>query len=381
MKAHACERCGQRIFFENTRCENCGATLGFDADALRMRAFEVSAEGVWTSVAEAGDVPPLRPCANYVNQNVCNWLVAGDDPNPLCRSCRTTRVLPDLGKPENRDYWGAIEAAKRRMVYSLLALGLPLPGKGEDFEHGVAFEFLEELTPTFKVLTGHDDGVITLNIAEADDAQRERLRHHLHEPARTLLGHFRHEIGHYYWDRLVRGTSWEEPFRALFGDERQDYAAALHAHYQSPKADWMSSFVSVYASSHPWEDWAECWAHYLHMLDGLETAEAWGLELRDAVPGTPPVKARALTPGSKHLERNLVQNWLPVSQFVNAMARSLGAHDSYPFVVPTPVIDKLSFIHDVIRAAVRGEVPMNFTPAIPAEDPVPQTSTTEPSPA
>jgi len=361
MKTLSCERCGQRVFFENVACENCGAALGFVPAEMRMASFDIDDDSSWKRVTT--EDTSLQPCSNYTQHQVCNWMVPTGSANLLCPSCATTFIVPALSKAENLAYWQLIEQAKRRLFYSLLSLKLPTPSKAQDAEHGLSFQFLEQLTPTEKVMTGHDSGVITLNIAEADDAQREQARAHLHEPYRTLLGHFRHEIGHYYWDRLVDGSPWIDEFRTLFGDERADYAQALAAHYASPAADWQQNFVSSYASSHPWEDWAECWAHYMHLQDGLETAAAWGLKLSHALPDAPPVEAQALDLAAPSLEHALIEQWLPVSQFVNAMSRSLGSHDSYPFVVPAPVIEKLEFIHKVIGAAVRGDVPMRFSAA------------------
>jgi len=360
MKTLSCERCGQRVFFENVACENCGAALGFVLEEMRMASFDIGGDGSWqrTGNADRG----LQPCLNYSEHQVCNWMVPTGSAKPLCLSCATTFIVPALSKPENLAYWQLIEQAKRRLFYSLLSLKLPVPSKAEDAEHGLSFQFLEQL-PALKVMTGHDSGVITLNIAEADDALREQARAHLHEPYRTLLGHFRHEIGHYYWDRLVDGSAWLDEFRTLFGDERADYAQALAAHYASPAVDWQQNFVSSYASSHPWEDWAECWAHYMHLQDGLETAAAWGLKLNRALPGAPPVEAKAMDLAAPSIEPALIEQWLPVSQFINAMARSLGSHDGYPFVVPAPVIEKLEFIHKVIGAAVRGDVAMRFSAA------------------
>jgi hypothetical protein len=373
MKTLSCERCGQRVFFENVACENCGAALGFVPAEMRMGSFDIDDDGSWKR-ATSGDTA-LQPCANYTQHQVCNWMVPTGSANPLCQSCATTFIVPALSKAENLAYWSLIEQAKRRLFYSLLSLKLPMPSKAQDPEHGVSFQFLEQLTPTEKVMTGHDSGVITLNIAEADDAQREQARAHLHEPYRTLLGHFRHEIGHYYWDRLVDGSPWLDEFRTLFGDERADYAEALARHYASPAIDWQDNFVSSYASSHPWEDWAECWAHYMHLQDGLETAAAWGLTLSHALPDAPPVEAQPLDLAAPSLEHALIEQWLPVSQFVNAMSRSLGSHDGYPFVVPAPVIEKLEFIHKVIGAAVRGDVPMRFSVAPqPAPQPAPQSA-------
>jgi len=235
--------------------------------------------------------------------------------------------------------------------------------RAEDPEHGLAFRFLEELAPTERVLTGHDNGVITLNIEEADDARREAVRHQMHEPYRTLVGHFRHETGHYYWDRLVDGTPWLERFRAVFGDERADYAQALQAHYDAPRADWPEHFVSAYASSHPWEDWAECWAHYLHIQDGLETAASWGLRL--ATPGGSPVTARPLEARAGSFASALVERWLPISQFVNSMSRSLGLVDGYPFVIPAPVVEKLDLVHQVVVSAGRRRAARRPPTAIP----------------
>ena len=361
MKNLSCTQCGLRVFFENTRCEACGATLGFVPGELRMASFHVQPDGAWHRVD--GNATGWRPCANHAPSRVCNWMVPTADPNPLCISCRTTQVLPGLGKPENLAYWSRIEQAKRRLFYNLLSLGLPTPSKAEDPDHGVSFHFLEQLEPSGHVLTGHDSGVITLNIAEADDARREQMRARLHEPYRTLLGHFRHEIGHYYWDRLIPGTGWLEPFRECFGDERQDYSQALSAHYTMPRADWQRQFLSAYASSHPWEDWAECWAHYLHIQAGLETAAAWGLRLDHALPGAPPFQAQPVERGNTDMRRVLIEQWLPVSQFVNAIARSLGNPDAYPFVMPEPVVRKLDFVHRVVVAGVRGDMPMNFRPA------------------
>lgn len=377
MKRFSCERCGARVFFENVACEACKARLGFIPAELTMGAFDPDGpdDAPQLRLAASAGVNTYRRCAHHVPPVTCNWMVGTDDVDPLCVSCRTTEVFPALSKPENGAHWSRIEAAKRRMVYGLLALGLPVPNKKVDPRDGVAFHFLEETSPKKKVVTGHDDGLITLNIAEADDAHREDVRTRMHEPYRTLLGHFRHEIGHYYWDRLIADTPWQERYRALFSDERADYGEALKRHYESPAADWPERFISVYASSHPWEDWAECWAHYMHLWDGLETAASWGLRLDAAVPGTPPVQAKGIAGDDPSFKERVVADWLPISQFSNAMARSMGGHDAYPFVMPDPVLDKLDFIHQVIGAGVRGEFAMNFGRAL-VEQPEP-----EPAPA
>nr|WP_145552365.1 putative zinc-binding peptidase [Variovorax boronicumulans] len=360
MKLFNCANCGNRVFFENTSCEACKCTLGYSTEERSMLAFQVSPEGVWNRAGAQGIA--YRPCINMA-EGVCNWLVPIESLHQHCVSCRTTHTIPALSKPENRLYWAQLEQAKRRLFFTLLELGLPVPNKIDDPANGLSFEFLEETSNEMRVLTGHDEGVITLNIAEADDARREQIRLSMHEPYRTLLGHFRHEIGHYYWDRLIRDTQWIDECRTLFGDETVDYAESLRRHYANPPADWPLQYISVYASSHAWEDWAETWAHYLHMVDGLETAAAWGLQLQHAVPGVPALTAQALDLDAPQIASTVVEQWLPVSQFINAMDRSLGAHDSYPFVVVEPVVAKLDFIHRVVQAAWRGETPMNFLPA------------------
>jgi len=362
VKHLTCSHCGNRVFFENDACEVCNSALGYAPDEQRMLAFERSTSQAWRRLGPEG--PAHKPCMNR-QQDICNWTVPLDSAHEHCLSCRTTHTIPALGKPENLGYWAALERAKRRLFYTLVELVLPTPSKLEDPDNGLSFEFLEQLTPRERVLIGHDEGVITLNVAEADDARRENMRVSMHESSRTLLGHFRHEIGHYYWDRLVRGSPWVDEFRALFGDERADYEAALEKHYASPDVDWPERFISAYASSHPWEDWAETWAHYLHMVDGLETAAAWGTHLDHALPGGPGLQVRALDLGAQSIRQVVVEQWLPVSQFINAMDRSLGARDSYPFIVVPPVVEKLDFIHRVVRSASSGSVPMNFLPRSP----------------
>ena len=201
-------------------------------------------------------------------------------------------------------------------------------------------------------MTGHDNGLITINLAEADDSERERMRRQMGEPYRTLLGHFRHEIAHYYWDRLVRDAPGIEAFRQLFGDEREDYGAALQRHYANgPPPDWQERFVTTYASTHPWEDWAETWAHYFHMVDTLETASAFGMRVRPRVTkGADLSTAIDFDPHSAALDR-IVDSWLPLTFAVNSINRSMGIADLYPFVLAPPVIVKLSFIHERIHAA------------------------------
>jgi len=344
-----CSQCHQTVFFENVRCENCGSALGFIPARRAMAAFEVNDSGPWRGLGT--DHPEsYRPCRNYRVENICNWMLAADSPHEYCASCRLTEIIPSLNKPESKDRWFRLEQAKRRLIYSLQGLRLPLRSRSEDPTFGLAFQFLEDAPGDDRVVTGHDHGLITLNVAEADDARREKTRASMHEPYRTLLGHFRHEIGHYYWDILVDGSAWLDEFRTLFGDERADYGEALSRHYsEGPPTDWASHFISAYASSHPWEDWAETWAHYLHMVDGLHTAAQWGVDLRPASAVGTSVSNAFIERHGANFDTLLLQQWLPLTCFLNSLNRSLGQPDAYPFTIASPVVDKLRFIDRVIR--------------------------------
>jgi hypothetical protein len=217
------------------------------------------------------------------------------------------------------------------------------------------FDFLRSPPGGPQVLTGHAGGLITLNVEEADDAKRELIKEQMREPYRTLLGHFRHEVGHYYWDRLVWGTRWLEPFRQLFGDERVSYADALRRNYeQGPPADWPNRYVSSYASSHPWEDWAETWAHYLHVVDSLCTATGFGIDPRQIHCNVQPFTKKALyapdAPDAGNLLA-LLNAWVEIVTVLNEIARSMGEPDFYPFVMCKTVVAKLHFIHLVVGDA------------------------------
>lgn len=352
MKVFHCDNCQQLVFFENTQCVKCKSTLAFEPELSAMVALEPESEDLWHLPKQqrrgrSSGKLRLRLCQNYAGQDVCNWAVRAEDPNPLCRSCRLTQIIPDLSVPGSKTAWAKLEAAKRRMLYTLMELKLPIHGRDRDPEHGLSYELLAA-TSEAPVLTGHSHGVITLNIAEADDAERERRRVALREPYRTLLGHFRHEIGHYYWERLIANSPRIEQFRQLFGDERQDYAAALKQHYQQgPPADWQQHFISSYATAHPWEDWAESWAHYLHMTDMLETAASNGLSLHPARRDEPALK-RAHSGPDEPFGR-LIEAWFPLTYLSNNLNRSMGLADAYPFVLSEAATAKLRFVHDILR--------------------------------
>lgn len=350
MKTFHCNHCQALIFFESTRCLNCDHLLAYAPTLGRVVALErAGAEEQWQLAGTGEDMRRYKLCANYVDAQVCNWALAGDDPNALCESCRLTRVIPDLAVAGHREAWAKLESAKRRMLYTLNALGCPVHNK-TDNPRGLAYEFLASDNAESRIITGHDNGLITVNVAEADDATRERERTRLHEPYRTLLGHFRHEVGHYYWQQLIEGTSRIAAFRETFGDERADYGAALKRHYESgPPSSWEERYISAYAASHPWEDWAESWAHYMHMVDMLETARDCGLKLEPQRRDEP-----TLTGGNPDISAarfdELIDHWFPLTFVLNNLNRSMGLPDGYPFVLRDAVIAKLRFIHNTVDA-------------------------------
>ncbi|MDT7835052.1 zinc-binding metallopeptidase family protein [Aquabacterium sp. OR-4] len=391
MTPFRCTQCQATVFFENTECVQCHALLGFEPAAGRMQAYRADpaapadAPPRWLP-ALAGE--PATPCHNRIRHQVCNWMV--DDAaqgHTLCRSCRLTRTIPDLGVPGHLQRWARIEQAKRRLLFGLDRLGLRpqprrtppgpagagLPDMAPETatsdtatpDTGLCFDLLADAADGVPVRTGHDRGVITLNIAEADDAHREAERVRLGEPLRTLLGHLRHEVAHYLQYRWIDGDAQRSAHcRAVFGDERADYAQALQAHYrQGPAEGWAQRHISAYASAHPWEDWAETCAHWLLIEDAVQTATAWGLQLD----GPAPARPDGLHPGeARDTVARVLQQWLPVAQFLNAMNRSIGVHDSYPFLMPQAVLDKLAAV-----AALLGEpAPQAGPPAVP--QPMPQ---------
>ena len=280
-------------------------------------------------------------------------MTRADNPREHCIACGLNRTIPDLGDSDNARYWSSVELAKRHLVSQLLALGLPVRSRlHDDPAQGLMFDFLRSPPGGPQVMTGHADGLITINVEEADDAKREQIRHAMREPYRTLLGHFRHEVGHYYWDRLIRDTRWLESFRRLFGDERASYAEALKRNYeQGPPADWAQAYISSYATMHPWEDWAETWAHYLHVVDSLTTAMGFGLESGDFETQVVRFGKDALyAPEDPSADRflKLLNGWLEMVVVLNELARSMGQPDFYPFVMSKPAVAKLQFVQMVV---------------------------------
>lgn len=348
--------CGRPVFFHNSLCLGCHAPLGYEPDLAQVCALAPGPDAKTWRMADAKVPEALwRRCTNFDSPAGCNWLVPANDVQPLCVSCRLNRTIPNLEDESNRRWWRVIENAKRRLIAQLQGLGLPVRSKVvEDPENGMMFDFLRSPEKGPRVLTGHADGLITLNVEEADDAKREKIRQDLHEPYRTLLGHFRHEVGHYYWDCLIADTPWLPKFRELFGDERQDYAAALKRNYeQGPPPNWADHHISTYASVHPWEDWAECWAHYLHVVDSLDTALGFGLRGEDVEAAIEPFSVKDLydpeAPDAKRVIL-LMNSWVQLTTVLNELARSMGQHDFYPFVMTRSVLRKLHFIQIVVRS-------------------------------
>ena len=359
MRVFNCSQCGHLVFFDSVQCLHCGSTLAFLPDQLTVAALTPAPQdgpGLWRHCSPSDALEHggrlYRLCSNYTGYQACNFAIPSSDFSHLCASCRQTRILPDLSAPANVRRWKQIESAKRQLFYTLAKLGLePLPGRA-----GPVFEFLADLPGGPAVLTGHMAGTVTLNIAEADDDERARRRIALGEPYRTLIGHLRHESGHFYWDQLVHGGGQIEAFREVFGDERQDYAAALSAHYARGYGvdDWAARHVSAYAAAHPWEDWAETWAHYLHMIDLLETAASYQTGVTVPDPHAS-VRLDVSDPFAQPRPafQEMVRQWVPLTLLLNSLNRSLGQHDAYPFALSAGAMLKLRFVHDVVHAAAQ----------------------------
>jgi len=365
MKKFTCD-CGNTVYFENYECIKCGKLLGFLPDLITMSAFDKVASRTWRALYPGADIKGYRQCHNYEIENICNWMVPATDENKYCFSCRLTRTIPDLSTPGNKILWFRLEKAKRRLLYNILVFGLPLVGRKEDSEGGLAFDFLEDTVlgnlDSFgkggKVLTGHSKGVITINISEADPSAREEIRQMMKERYRTLLGHFRHEIAHYYWDHIVWDTPHMDEFRSHFGDERQNYQEAIDRHYRNgPPADWKTSFISAYATMHPWEDWAETWSHYMHIVNTIETAHEWrfGLSGENILHPPSTMKEATAYASFRYIPpfHEIINDWINLTLVMNEFNRSMGMPDPYPFVLSSTVIEKLHFVHDVIRSAVK----------------------------
>jgi len=349
MKLFKCQHCEQLLYFENNVCERCSHRLGFIPEIMNLSALEPEGDG-WRALAV--DKKLYRFCANAAF-DVCNWMIEADKPDRYCAACRHNRTVPDAGIADNVVAWRKIEIAKHRLFYTLMKLDLPLDERNETGGERLVFDFLASPPHVEgpRVMTGHDNGLITLALEEADDVEREKRRTMMHEPYRTLLGHFRHEVGHYFWDMLVRDGGLVETCRTIFGDERADYDAALQAYYANgAPSNWQDNFISAYATSHPWEDFAETWAHYLHIVDTLEMARAFGMYVHPRLARPGELDAQVdFDPYTVSDPWALIDAWVPLSNALNSLNRTMGLSDIYPFVLSPPVNEKLSAIHDLIH--------------------------------
>jgi hypothetical protein len=352
MKLFKCQNCGNTIHFNNDVCLACNSRIGYVRTLFDMSALAPNEDGSWNSLADPGQ--SYFFCEN-ATEGACNWLVPADGGETYCLACRFNLTIPDLSIPENHDRWRRIEQAKKHLFYSLTRWELPTPRRADDPERGLAFEFLADVDDgngtTETVLTGHSNGLIQINIAEADDAERERRRALMGEPYRTLIGHFRHEVGHFYWDLLIKDRDRVADFAKVFGDPDVDYAQALHNHYANgAPTGWQQDYISAYASSHPWEDFAETWAHYLHIVDTLETARSFGLKIRPRIRmGKELATEVDFDPHRADSIEDLIDSWLPLTYAVNSLNRSMGQPDLYPFILSPTVIEKLGYMHELVH--------------------------------
>ncbi|MGA9871063.1 MAG: putative zinc-binding metallopeptidase [Rhodococcus sp. (in: high G+C Gram-positive bacteria)] len=336
MRALICRKCGQKLSFENSLCLHCHSALGFH---LPTRSLLVLPDTAPDGAAEATvDDIAWKKCAN-AGIAKCNWLVDTSGGEKLCFSCRLTRTRPDDDDAAAMTAFVDAETNKRRVVLELTELGLPIVGRDENPTTGLAFDLLSSAKT--QVMTGHASGIVTLDLAEGDDVHREQLRVSMSEPYRTLVGHFRHEIGHYYQMVLVGSGEHRAEFEELFGDPDTDYQAALDRHYNEGAPDnWPKKYVSSYATMHPAEDWAETFAHYLHIRDTLDTAAAFGMAPAGSTLDSP-------LPGDVGFDQ-IVDWWLPLSWALNQINRSMGHRDLYPFVLPAAVLKKMRCVHHLI---------------------------------
>ena len=353
VRAFACPVCNAFTPFEAARCADCGASLGLHLPTKSMVALDGDA-------ARVDDRRWIR-CTQGVTLG-CNWLVPEEESDAYqrgrCLADSLIRREPDAADTPAREKLVPTAAALRRLVYQLVDIGLPV----EPFwqrENGLAFDLLSSYSEEQRVTIGHANGVITIDLVESLDAYRESLRVRLGEPYRTMLGHFRHEVGHYYQNVLVETGYGADRYlaecRDLFGDERASYADAIDRHYKfGAPEDWDRDFISEYATMHPWEDFAECFAHYLHITDTIDTSREAGMVLHaDKVRFAAPRDVEPLASYDEVPVDRLLDDWKWISLFFNRVNTAMGKNPLYPFTIPPPVVDKLGFVHRVVRESAR----------------------------
>ncbi len=340
MERFRCE-CGNEIFYDSRFCEVCLRGVAFNPSTLKMAAF-TSHESVDITFMNGYQA---KKCSNWIDFDTCNWSLPGNSPENLCYACQFNRTIPNQnrvnsGMPVNFFRWRKLEEAKKRTLYTLLSLGIAPVSGWKNSTRGLLFDFLENLeqekTDAQPITTGYSNGIITINIAEADDVTRVTARSALNERQRTLVGHFRHETGHFFWDRLLRHLPLGGYFHEIFGEEKYEYRRSLNNYYEKgPPRNWHDGFISAYATSHPSEDWAETWNHYLLICECLQTAHAVGMLDPDPA---------ALT------LREKLRNWSRLAVTLNQLNRSIGLGDAYPFVITRRIEEKLNYVAAIISS-------------------------------
>lgn len=343
MRIFQCGFCNHPLYFENVQCENCGHLCGYRDINHTMLTFNPA----YIKLVSDVDGKAYKYCKNKTYE-ICNWLIDEQDEFEFCSACQLNRTIPNLAEAENFDKWKNLEIAKHRLVYQLHKIGLELPSKLIK-NQGLCFDFVANQNNS-NLMTGHLNGVITILLNEADSVLREQMRKQLREPYRTLIGHLRHEVGHYFWDQLIyTDENTLNNFRQVFGDERTNYSAALQSYYTNgAPANWQQFFISKYAASHPWEDWAETWAHYLHVMDMVETAYFFNLQV---APTNMPLNMNTTATFDPYIKQNfdeVINTCVPLSFALNSINRAMGIPDVYLFVISPAVIEKMRFIHQLL---------------------------------
>ena len=364
----------QILFFESNECDACSRTVGLDGNFDKVEPYDLDEKsGEYFKKAQ----PEIRfqKCDNNAEYEACNGMVNLNNFSPssiegevLCFGCRFNETIPNLNVVEHIPLWKKMETAKRRALYTLKALSLPLQNINQDPDGGLSFDFttdrdvndhfITKLKNSKTVFTGHDSGHITINLAEANDVARSQTKLAMGERYRTLLGHFRHELGHYYFDKLIAGSPEKHALcKKYFGDDELDYQEALDKHYKNGSPEnWSEEFISQYATMHPYEDWAETWAHYMHIMDTLETAK--NFSITGSTPGNSAdaeeVEDLNLPQGASLFSAqtsitSVLDTWIDFAVILNSLNRSMGMSDAYPFILTKPVRTKLSFIHYAIH--------------------------------
>lgn len=318
-------RCGNRLFFDNSQCLKCHRRVTRCPECFSLTATEDSQESTF-SCHHCDAV--LQRCLNDLQYSVCNLAVSRNDAFDLCRFCRLNSVIPDISIDGNISKWHRLEQAKHRVLEIVQRVGLPIGGPSSGLHPELSFCF--KSSGVEPVSTGHAHGRITIDIAEADSAYREQVRVQFGEPQRTLVGHFRHELGHYYWDLLVKQNRLDQ-FREIFGDETDpDYSTAQQRYYaEGPIHGWPGQYISAYASMHPWEDFAESFVYYLDMRSVLLTASHFQLISSNQYESLP----------------EMVDQYRQVGLVVNELNRDMGLLDLVPKLIAPPIRRKVEFIH------------------------------------